>query len=331
MKLDILIPTHNRSDLLRQCLDSVLKAHIPSSLEVTVLVVDNRSTDNTKEVVQSYLASGDPIVKYLFVGRPGKSAALNDALNQSDAELVGFLDDDEQIDSTWFDVVHREFSSDADLDFIGGPYLGNFEQQPPHWLPDTYNGAIGVIVRPEINNVFPKRQQYAKGVTGMLMGGNAVIRKTALHQVLPYPETLGKIGNRIRSGMDEVIYHRLLAAGIKGVVVPDLVIYHWIPVSRMTKRYYRKWVTGRGISHGAQLRHRSFNEASLFGVPRYRFKLAAKSLMTMFLHRSPKQRFTAQLDILDCFSVLYGFHFFKYEDKTAVVVVDARNTPRAGD
>jgi glycosyltransferase involved in cell wall biosynthesis len=320
MRLDILIPTHNRTGLLKQCLDSVLKASIPFDLKVTVLVVDNRSTDNTKEVVQSYLNNSDPVIKYLFVGRPGKSAALNDALNQSDAELVGFIDDDEQIDPTWFEVVYREFSSDTELGFIGGPYIGNFEQQPPDWLPDTYNGAVGVIVRPEINNVLPKRQQYAKGITGMLMGGNAVIRKTALNQVLPYPETLGKIGNRIRSGMDEVIYHRLLAAGIRGIVIPDLVIYHWVPVSRMTIRYYRKWVIGRGISHGAQLRHRSFSEASLFGVPRYRFRIAAKSLITMFIHRSQKQRFTAQLDILDCFSVLYGFHFFEYEDKADVAI-----------
>lgn len=320
MKLDILIPTHNRAGLLQQCLDSVLNAGIPSDLEITVLVVDNRSTDNTKEVVQSYLANNHPIIKYLFVGRPGKSAAVNDALKQSTAELVGFIDDDEQLDPTWFEVVYREFSSDTELGFIGGPYLGNFEQQPPDWLPDTYNGAVAVIVRPETNNVFPKRQQYAKGITGMLMGGNAVIRKAALNQVLPYPESLGKIGNKIRSGMDEVIYHRLLAVGIRGIVVPDLIIYHWVPISRMTKRYYRKWVIGHGIAHGAQLRHRSFSEASLLGVPRYRFKIAARSLMIMFLHRSQKRRFTAQLDILDCFSVLYGFHFFEYEDKTDIAV-----------
>jgi glycosyltransferase involved in cell wall biosynthesis len=305
MNLDLIIPTHNRSGLLANCLDSVLKATIPFGLNVTVYVVDNNSTDNTKAVAQSYADWG---IRYIFVGRPGKSAALNDVLDQSDGELVGFIDDDEQIDSTWFEVAYREFKSAPDLGFIGGPYLGNFEEQPPHWLPDSYNGAVGVIIRPETNNVLPKRQQYDKDGTKILMGGNAIIRRSVLNQVLPYPETLGKIGNKIRSGEDEVIYHRMLELGIKGMLIPDLIIHHWVPSSRLTKGYYRRWVVGRGIAQGSQLRERSFSEASLFGVPRYRFMIAVKSLFAM-THPSHRKRFTAQLNILDCVSVLYGFHF----------------------
>ena len=41
------------------------------------------------------------------------------------------------------------------------------------------------------------------------------------------------------------------------MIVPDLIIYHWIPTERLTKRYYRKWVIGRGISMGWQIRDRS--------------------------------------------------------------------------
>jgi len=67
------------------------------------------------------------------------------------------------------------------------------------------------------------------------MGGNAVIRRATLERVLPYPERLGKIGNKIRSGEDEVIYHRLLDIGARGIVLPDLIITHWIPAERMTR------------------------------------------------------------------------------------------------
>lgn len=298
LSLDLLIPTYNRAGLLNLCLESVMKARIPSGLKVTVYIVDNNSTDGTSEIAKSF-----PF-QYLFVPRPGKSAAINEALSQSDSQLVGFIDDDEQIDPSWFEVVYREFIDSSDLGFIGGPYLGNFESPQPDWTPDRYSGAIGANDKA----VYTIRQPYCVGKTGMLMGGNSVIRRYALNQVLPYPETLGKIGNVIRSGEDEVIYHRLLKAGIKGMYVPDLVIYHWIPSARMSKKYYRKWVLGRGIAQGAQLKHRTFTEASLFGVPRYRFGVALKALYRL-CSRSDRERFAAQLDIIDCFAVLYGFHF----------------------
>src|SRR5580693_7710005 len=94
MKLDLIIPSHNRASLLRDCLNSICKARVPAGLEVTVFVVDNRSTDMTRSVVESF---GDT-VQYIYAGRPGKSAALNDAIPQTHGEFVGFIDDDEQLD-----------------------------------------------------------------------------------------------------------------------------------------------------------------------------------------------------------------------------------------
>src|SRR6185312_14939485 len=139
--------------------------------------------------------------------------------------------------------------------------------------------AVGVAVRPKPNSRQYERQQYAAGKTGMLQGGNSVIRRSVLNQVLPYPETLGKIGSKIRSGEDEAIYHRMLKQRIKRLVIPDLIIHHWIPAERLTKKYYRQWVVGRGIAQGSLLRERPFTEASLFGVPRYRFRVAIQSLV----------------------------------------------------
>ena len=311
MQLELIIATYNRVGLLKDCLESVLKARVPVGLDVTVWVVDNNSTDGTKKLVSGYLTLGSgKKFRYIFAGRPGKAAALNDAIGQTSGELVGFIDDDEQLDSAWFETLYKEFSADPALGFIGGPYLGNFEHKPPSWLPNLYNGAVGVQVRPEETGNTVTRQMYREGNPGQLMGGNAVIRRPALEQVLPYPETLGKIGSKIRSGEDEVVYHRLLSAGIKGMVVPELIIYHWVPSSRMTKKYYRKWVVGRGIAQGFQLRERGFFETALLGVPRYRFRVAAASLL-MLVHYSRRKRLVAQLNILDCFSVLYGFHFSK--------------------
>jgi glycosyltransferase involved in cell wall biosynthesis len=271
-------------------------------MDITVLVVDNNSTDNTKETVQPFLEQGGLTCKYLFVERPGKSAALNEALAQTNSELVGLIDDDEQVDPSWLEVVYSEFSADPTLDYIGGPYYPNWGAAVPDWL-QSYGAAIGVVLRPE-------RLEFTPQWDEILMGGNAVIRRSILQKVLPYPEQLGNIGNKIRAGEDEVIYHRLLRIGARGVNIPNLIIHHWIPAERLTKSYYRKWTIGRGISVGFQLRERGFPERSLFRIPRYLVGNAIRSLRVILLSRSQADRFVAQLRILDCLATLYGRHVF---------------------
>ena len=306
MKLDLIVPTYNRSVLLSKCLSSIEQAVVPATMTPSVLVVDNNSTDDTAQVISDFIKQSKLSIRSLFVAQPGKSAALNRALSQTDGELVCLIDDDEEIDPMWFAVVDREFLDNPELDFIGGPCYPNWETPAPTWLPEDFDGAICSIPNTKRERFCTWDNETNTG-SAMLMGGNAVIRRAVLHQVLPYPEDLGKIGRKIRSGEDEVIYHRLLAINAFGIRVPDLIIYHWIPAARLTKKYYRKWTVGRGISVGYQYRERSFEEASLFGIPRYMFGNAIWSVLTA---RSHKQRFRSQLIVLDCFAALYGRHFY---------------------
>jgi glucosyl-dolichyl phosphate glucuronosyltransferase len=303
MNLDLVIPTHNRAALLERCLESVCSAARPRNLNVTVHIIDNNSSDNTKEIVRVFGERTDVAVRYIFVGRPGKSAALNDALGQTSGELIGFIDDDERVHPEWFRIIETEFASSATLDYIGGQCYPDWQSSPPDWMSKKYRGAVGIVLN-------PKRVAYSAEFPGMLMGGNSVIRRQVLEKVLPYPENLGKIGKKIRSGEDEVIYHRLLALGANGVNVPELIIYHHIPAERLTKRYFRQWVIGRGISTGAQLRERGFKETGLFGIPRYLFGDAFRSIRTIVRSKSAAERFHAQLSILDCLSTLYGRHLY---------------------
>ena len=298
----MIVPTYNRSGLLLKCLRSIEQAVLPVNMALTVVVVDNNSTDDTAQVISSFIEGSRLSIRRLFVAKPGKSAALNYAIAQTESDFVGFIDDDERIDSQWLQVVFNEFSQDSDLEYIGGPYLPDWEVEPADdWLTGTYPGVIGIVRR-------PVRTRFTREFRGMLMGGNAVIARATLLKVLPYPEEIGKIGNKILSGEDEVIYHRLLDLKAKGMVVPELIIFHWIPANRTTREYIRQWIVGRGISVGYQFRERKFAETGLFGIPRYMFGHAARSVITA---RSHRQRFLSQLSILDCCATLFGRHLWR--------------------
>ncbi len=54
-RLSIAIPTYNRASLLKLCLESILEQSDPDSDEIEILISDNASTDNTPEVIESFI------------------------------------------------------------------------------------------------------------------------------------------------------------------------------------------------------------------------------------------------------------------------------------
>jgi len=54
MRLDVIVPTYNREHLLKQTLQSLLAAEIPTGFTVYITVVDNNSTDQTRQTVDAF-------------------------------------------------------------------------------------------------------------------------------------------------------------------------------------------------------------------------------------------------------------------------------------
>lgn len=87
-RVTIVIPTHNRAHLIGYAIESVLNQTYPNT---EIIVVDDGSTDNTREVVESYGSR----VRYVYQANAGPSAARNNGARRSEAEFIGFLDSDD--------------------------------------------------------------------------------------------------------------------------------------------------------------------------------------------------------------------------------------------
>jgi glycosyltransferase involved in cell wall biosynthesis len=109
MELSVVIPTRNRSRILHKVLDAFCcqRGDLP---EWELLVIDDGSSDNTAETVQSFAAHLP--VRYLFQSQSGVSKARNRGLTEAIGRVVLFLDDDVipephlAVEHTRF---HREF------------------------------------------------------------------------------------------------------------------------------------------------------------------------------------------------------------------------------
>jgi glucosyl-dolichyl phosphate glucuronosyltransferase len=275
MTIDLVIPTHNRAELLSRLLDSIRSARVPGGVSVRTIVVDNNSKDATRAVVQNARATWPGVLEYAFEPVQSKSAALNHGLSRVTADIVGMLDDDEEIDREWIAVVARTFA-DPGVDFISGPYLPRWGAPAPAWLPKDFPGVIGCM---DAGN---RTLEYGRDYNGVMMGGNAVLRTTAGRTVGWYNVSLGRVGTQVGSGCEDVdFFERLLHAGYKGYYVPELAISHYIPPHRLTKRYHREWCFRRSVAQAELGRLRRQPVAYVFGVPRYMIGTAVRSVIAL--------------------------------------------------
>lgn len=309
MRLDVIIPTYNRCDLLKRTLDSLMAAQVPAGLDIRVTVVDNNSGDHTRQLIADQSERFRGRLNYLFEARQGRSHALNAGIAATDGDLVGMIDDDEEIDSRWYERIHSAFS-DMEVDFIGGPYVPRWGAAPPAWLPGDKLGVIGWVDGGD------RIQPYGENYPGMLMGGNAVIRRAILAHVGPYATALGRTKKRLLAGEDDDMYKRLLAVGARGYYLPDLIIYHYVPPERLTRSYFRRWCFWRGVSIGLVDRERPSAVTYLAGVPRWLYGQAGRGLFRMIGaqlrgNKNPAQVFSDELAIWDLAGFFYGRHFYR--------------------
>lgn len=89
--VSIIVPTYNRGYCIQRTIDSV-RAQTHQNWEL--IVVDDGSTDNTADVVQSSY-SGDHRVRYIFQANGGVSAARNAGIRAAYGDFVAFLDSDD--------------------------------------------------------------------------------------------------------------------------------------------------------------------------------------------------------------------------------------------
>jgi len=307
--LDVVVPTFNRAPLLRRMLESLLTADPPDRLRVKITIVDNRSTDDTVAVVESFSGRFAGRLNYVYETKQGRSHALNAGIDATGGDLVAMIDDDEEVDRHWLRTIEHVFE-DPTVDFIGGPYLPRWGGERPAWLGNWYGSAIGVAISSGTI------RQFGPGCDAMLMGGNAVIRRSVLERVGPYAVDLGRTpGSRLLSCEDDDMFLRLLAAGGRGFHRPDLIIHHYVPPERLTKRYFRRWCFWRGVSLGVLDRRRPADVRYLFGVPRYIIGAAIRDTASLLWpwNRSgePGRVFKSELAWRDLFGFFYGKHPYR--------------------
>ncbi len=94
--VSIIVPAHNRRELLRRALSSVVRQNYAP---IECIVVDDGSTENTREVVEEAKSSSGSraAFRYIRQDQAGGCAARNRGLKESRGEFIAFLDSDDEL------------------------------------------------------------------------------------------------------------------------------------------------------------------------------------------------------------------------------------------
>jgi glycosyltransferase involved in cell wall biosynthesis len=106
--LSILIPVYNERAYLTRCLERVLETPLPDGLRREVILVDDKSTDGTTDLVRELAAKHAPVVRAFFQERnQGKGAAIARAVREMQGQFAIFQDADLEYDPSDYDLLLR--------------------------------------------------------------------------------------------------------------------------------------------------------------------------------------------------------------------------------
>jgi L-malate glycosyltransferase len=249
--------TYNGARTLPEVLSAYTKLRAPAQ-GWNLIVVDNGSTDQTKEVIAAH-AQRLPLT-YLFELRLGKNVALNKGIERVIGDLVVFTDDDVLPQSDWLDQFRSTVDSQPEFTIFGGPVLPKWELHPDKWLLEW------VPLSPTFAILHPAEEGPIN--PGLIFGPNMAIRADVFQKGFRFDETIGPRGFKYDMGDETEFNLRLSKAGYKAWHCSKAIVHHIIRSNQMTEA----WVLNRAISFGrAQFRRESKESpaarASLLGIP----------------------------------------------------------------
>ena len=289
--ISVIISTYNRAESLGPALKSFWKQEGIGNFEV--LVVDNNSTDQTKEVVEAAKAESGGKLKYAFQPVQGKSHALNMAVGLAKGDILVFTDDDVIADSRWLANMTSAFEKYS-CDGVGGRVLPQYPGNTPQWIKDNPRKIAGVVV---ISDFGEETKPFEESME-RLIGANYAFKKKILVDNGGFRTDLGP--GQGTTGEDTELVWRLLKKGKKIFYCGQALVWHPVDLERLKWKPLANWHIQQGrFSARQEYEDSSKHFVYLNGVPRYLFAGVVRDIFGLVTH--PFDR----LGFLDSYRALF--------------------------
>lgn len=304
----VIVCTYNRAASLADTLRALQALEVPEDLRWEVVVVDNNSKDDTRQVVDTF-AHGFPQLRYLFQPLQGLSHARNLGIAEARGEYLLFTDDDVLPEPDWLRATLEGLRAHQ-ADACGGYIAPIFEVPPPHWLTERFYGFLAVRTDRTDDYLITQASQAP-------FGANMAMHRRVFSTVGLFDTSRGRSGKVLASGEDGELFERILSAGLKAVFLGGARVRHKVEAFRLTKRYLRTWryQSSRNIAISRGL----VANRKLLGVPLFVFAQTLRSVVRVILgHLScaPDEAFNRELVLCHFLGLIGGLVRRERDKKT---------------
>jgi glycosyltransferase involved in cell wall biosynthesis len=258
MDISIVVCTWNWAEMLSRCLSHLTQLEIPQGVSWEVVVVDNNSTDGTSQVIEAFINKLP--LRSFFEPQQGISFARNKALTEAKGALIIQVDTDALVEKDWLKAYWEAANRWPSAEYFGGKIEPLFESEPAGWVLSNLHLLEGAIL---IRNLGPEERRLSEDEQAF--GANLAYRATVFSNK-NFNTNLGHIGQERLFGEETEILEAIKARGGFGVWVPRAKVKHFVPNSRVTPKYLRRYFFGMGRSHVRM--GKSPTAKRLFGAPR---------------------------------------------------------------
>jgi glycosyltransferase involved in cell wall biosynthesis len=273
--VSLIICTRNRAAHLRETLEAMRVVELPKGMAVELVVVDNGSTDDTPQIVQSACISS-VTVRRVTEPRQGLDHARNRGLLASHGDVLVFVDDDVRPRRDWLArLIAPLLADEADV-VAGGVVLASEVDRP--WFEACHRGALASTERLEQPDGKPDKP-------GPMIGANMAFHRRVLERVPAFDPALdaGALG----FGGETLFWHQLKRAGYRAVSRLDAVVEHHPDTSRLDRPSFLEaaWKYGLGRAYVAYHWHHMTVKRPTWHLWRARLRLAYRRLRAFGLSR----------------------------------------------
>ena len=244
--LSVIIPTRNRADLLQLTLKS-LQSQTLSADSFEVLVIDNGSTDNTKQAAMSFQQKSGNI-RYFFDPTPGLHVGRHLGMRMAKSDILVYADDDIEALPSWLKAIGESFQ-DPEVALVGGKNLPKFESKPPGWIlkmwEKSHNGKKMIYPL----SIIDLGNDNLEISPFLVFGCNFAVRKSLLLKAEGFhPDSFPPELMRYRGDGESHVSKYIMTHRYRTIYNPDASIFHIVPNLRMTEEYFCKRFFQQGIS-----------------------------------------------------------------------------------
>jgi glycosyltransferase involved in cell wall biosynthesis len=239
MIFSVIVATHQRRQVLAECLNALRVVELPSNASLEVLVVANACTDGTSELVSGVIATFPYELRLVEEPRLGLSQARNRGVQEARGDWLAFLDDDAIPDALWAVNLTRALEQGADL--IGGRVdLGWTLAPRPDWLDPRLESLLS-RTNPE------RADQAAEGYID-LIGANFALRRSLLVRTGIFDQKLGRYGKALLAGEETALMTAALKGGARVIYLPSARVTHLVLPDKVERSYFLNAAAGVGHS-----------------------------------------------------------------------------------